>query len=138
MDEEVYVLTVGVPTPEKHQQLRIAAGMNGKSLEAISRGLPNTLFGVTIRRHGELVGMGRIIGDGGMFFQVVDIAVEPHHQGRGLGKRIVRTLVEHAHQIAPPGAYVSLLADGDAHHLYAKFGFRPTAPLSIGMSFSIR
>ena len=33
--------------------------------------------------------MGRVIGDGGLFFQVVDIAVEPAHQGRGLGKAIV-------------------------------------------------
>jgi len=33
----------------------------------------------------------------------------------------------------PPSAYVSLLADGEAHRLYAQFGFEPTAPASIGM-----
>ncbi|WP_373454357.1 hypothetical protein [Cereibacter changlensis] len=27
--------------------------------------------------------MGRLIGDGGCFFQIVDIAVDPSHQGQG-------------------------------------------------------
>ncbi|MFD2882298.1 hypothetical protein ACFTAO_51075 [Paenibacillus rhizoplanae] len=31
--------------------------------------------------------MGRVIGDGGCFFQVTDIAVKPSFQGRGLGKK---------------------------------------------------
>jgi hypothetical protein len=33
----------------------------------------------------------------------------------------------------PKGAYVSLIADGDAQFLYEKFGFRPTAPAAVGM-----
>ena len=38
----------------------------------------------------------------------------------------------------PDGAYVSLIADGDAHRLYSQFGFEPTAPHSIGMAHFIR
>jgi hypothetical protein len=34
---------------------------------------------------GETVGMGRLIGDGGCYFHVVDMAVLPHHQRRGIG-----------------------------------------------------
>ncbi|MHA6765334.1 hypothetical protein [Streptacidiphilus sp. PAMC 29251] len=34
---------------------------------------------------------------------------------------------------APAGAYVSLIADGEAGFLYEKFGFRQTAPASVGM-----
>lgn len=34
----------------------------------------------------------------------------------------------------PASAYVSLIADGQAHRLYAQFGFAPTAPASIGMA----
>ena len=37
-------------------------------------------------------------------------------------------------EIAPAEAYVSLIADGEAHRLYEQFGFRPTAPASIGMA----
>ncbi|WP_205618548.1 GNAT family N-acetyltransferase [Brevundimonas nasdae] len=81
--------------------------------------------------------MGRIIGDGGLFFQVVDIAVQPAHQGRGLGKAIVAALVEHLRATAPKGAYVGLMADGEAHRLYAQYGFELTAPRSVGMAFVI-
>lgn len=38
----------------------------------------------------------------------------------------------------PYGAYVSLIASGDAHRLYGQFGFTPTAPASIGMEMHIR
>lgn len=42
-------------------------------------------------------------------------------------------LVDELERRAPKGAYVSLIADGDARFLYEKFGFRDTAPVSIGM-----
>lgn len=76
--------------------------------------------------------MGRVIGDGGLFYQLV--AVDPHHQGRGIGKWIVQELIEELKRIVPAEAYVSLIADGQANSLYARFGFEPTAPDSIGMA----
>ena len=63
--------------------------------------------------------------------------MEPEHQGQGLGKRIVAALVEHLKANAPASAYVSLIADGDAQHLYAKYGFAPVMPASIGMAFKV-
>lgn len=35
----------------------------------------------------------------------------------------------------PESAYVTLVADGDAKHLYAKFGFVETAPHSVNMEY---
>ena len=135
--EHGYELTVGVPSIEDYCRLRVSAGLSPKSAEAAAAGLPNTLFGVLILKDKKVVGMGRVVGDGGLFYQVVDIAVEPAHQRRGLGKAIVGRIVEHLNQSAPAGAHVSLIADGDARHLYAQFGFEPTAPASIGMAFSV-
>jgi len=82
----------------------------------------------------EIVGMGRIIGDGGCFYQVVDIAVLPAHQGRGLGKLIMREIMRYVEEQVPASAYVSLIADGQAQDLYAQFGFTHTAPKSVGMA----
>ena len=131
---EGYVLAPGVATPEEYCALRLAAGMSGRSLKAARQGLPNTLFGVTVRVEGALVGMGRVIGDGALAMQVVDIAVQPGHQGRGVGKAIMTALMAHLRATAPASAYLSLLADGEAHRLYAQYGFKPTAPASIGMA----
>jgi ribosomal protein S18 acetylase RimI-like enzyme len=132
-----YNLVVGVPAIEDYCRLRVSAGLSPKSAEAAAAGLPNTLFGVLVLKDNKPIGMGRVIGDGGLFYQVVDVAVEPEHQRRGLGKAIVGKIVQHLQQSAPAGAHVSLLADGPAQYLYAQFGFKPTAPDSIGMAFKI-
>ena len=130
---DTYTLDPKAPSVDDYMRLRAAAGMHARSAEGAALGLPNTWFGVTIMHAGRAVGMGRIIGDGGTAFQIVDIAVEPAHQKKGLGKRIMAALMEHLTAEAPPRAYVSLIADGDAQHLYAKYGFAQTAPASVGM-----
>ena len=136
--EQGYHLRATVPSAEDYRRLRAAAGLSPKSAEGAAKGLPNTLFGVIVKRDGgKVVGMGRVIGDGGLFFQVTDIAVDPEHQRRGLGKAIVGEIVQYLKRAAPRGAYVSLIADGEAHRLYAKYGFKPTAPASIGMAMFI-
>lgn len=129
-----YALVVGTPVVDDYRRLRRVAGLSEKTQAAAEAGLPNTWFAVTIRHDGRTIGMGRIIGDGGTAFQIVDIAVEPEHQGKGLGKRIMAALVDHLRAKAPSSAYVSLIADGDAKHLYAKYGFEPVMPASIGMA----
>jgi GNAT superfamily N-acetyltransferase len=81
---------------------------------------------------GETVAMGRVIGDGGWYFHVVDMAVLPAHQRRGLGDRVLTWLLERIREQAPPDAWVSLMADPPGRKLYAKHGF--TVGDSLGMS----
>ena len=132
-----YQLIPGTPGTADYRRLRRVAGLSEKTQAAAEAGLPNTWFAVTVVLDGRAIGMGRVIGDGGTAFQIVDVAVEPEHQGKGLGKRIVAALVDHLRAHAPASAYVSLIADGDAQHLYAKYGFAPVMPESIGMAFKI-
>jgi ribosomal protein S18 acetylase RimI-like enzyme len=129
-----YSILLETPSVQTYCALRLRAGLSGKSREAAERGLPATLFAVQILCGAETVGMGRIIGDGGCFYQVVDIAVAPEHQGRGLGKLIMRELAAYIEAHVPDTAYVSLIADGKAQDLYAQFGFVHTAPRSVGMA----
>lgn len=93
MDER-YLLIREAPGPDAYRRLRDVAGLSPKSAEAAAAGLANTWFGVTVLHEGQAVGMGRIVGDGGCFFQIVDMAVAPEHQGRGLGKMIMQALLE--------------------------------------------
>lgn len=128
-----YTAHAETPTVDDYLRLRRIAGLSPRSMKAAQAGLPHTVAGVVIRHDGHAVGMGRAVGDG-LFYQVVDIAVDPAHQKRGLGKAIMGALMAQLAQVAPAEAYVSLIADGDAHHLYAQFGFAATAPASIGMA----
>jgi GNAT superfamily N-acetyltransferase len=132
-----YDLTELPPSVGEYMALRIAAGLSAKTEEAARLGLARTIHGVTVRLGAEAVAMGRVIGDGGCFFDLVDIAVLPAHQRRGLGRRIVAALMAYVHAHAPKSAYVTLLADGPARKLYEEFGFVATAPSSIGMGLKI-
>jgi GNAT superfamily N-acetyltransferase len=126
------------PDVDDYLRLRTLSGLSAKSPEAAAKGLGNTLYGVSLIQDGEMIGMGRVIGDGGCFFVVVDIAVHPDFQRLGLGKRIMQALDAWLRANAPVSAHVSLLADGDARHLYAQYGFIETAPASIGMGYSVK
>jgi GNAT superfamily N-acetyltransferase len=128
-----YTVSVEIPSVEDYCRLRRDSGLTPRSPLAAAAGLPNTVVGVLARCGDHAVGMGRVIGDG-LCYQVVDIAVAPAHQGRGLGKAIVSRLMQELKQFAPAEAYVSLIADGDAKHLYSQYGFEPTAPASMGMA----
>lgn len=135
MGEDSIQLVERFPGVDDYCRLRVEAGLSPKTREAASRGLPNTLYGVSLVRDGEAVGMGRIIGDGGTVFTVADIAVVPSLQGRGLGRRILVALDAWLRANVPESAYVTLVADGDAKFLYAKFGFVDSAPASINMEY---
>lgn len=129
-----YRLHAGVPSVEVFRRLRTDAGLSDKAPEAAALALPRTWYGVVLHHEGEPIGMGRIVGDGGTAFQIVDVCVHPAHQGRGLGKRIMAALTEELERRAPATAYVSLIADGPARFLYEKFGFADTAAHgSVGM-----
>lgn len=123
-----------VPGVEAYCRLRRDAGLTPRSEAAAAAGLPNTVFAVTIRNDGETIGMGRVIGDGTLFLQIVDIAIDPKHQGMGLGKAVMSALMDFIKRTSPGEVYVSLMADGAAHRLYSQFGFEPVAPKSQGMA----
>ena len=136
MSEVAIELGDRFPGVADYRRLRAATGLSAKSEPAALRGLANTPPGVSLLRDGEVVGMGRIVGDGGCFHFVVDIAVLPELQGRGLGKRIMGALDAWLRANAEPTAHVSLFADGQAKHLYAQYGFAESSH-SVGMFYRV-
>lgn len=132
-DNSAYRIEPRVPAIDDYMRLRLQSGLTPFSREAAEKGLPNSIFGVSLILGEVTVGMGRIIGDGGCFFQVTDIAILPDHQGRGLAKQIMAALSDFIATL-PKSAYVSLIADVPANRLYAQFGFEETAPRSVGMA----
>ena len=133
-----YVLESQTPTVEDYCHLRVATGLSPKTPAAARIGLAATLFAVQIRFDGKVIGMGRLVGDGGCHCQICDIAVLPQHQGKGLGKMVIQALMDYIHQQLPDSCYINLIADGDARYLYEKYGFTDVAPASIGMALMLQ
>lgn len=124
------------PTVERYQYLREASGLSPKTAIAASVGLENSLCCVIVidlENNDEVVGMGRIVGDGGCHCQVVDICVLPVHQKKGLGKLIMERLTDFIEDKLPKSCYINLIADGEAYTLYKQYGFDPVWPKSRGM-----
>ncbi len=133
-----YILRKEIPQISDYIGIRLAAGLSRKSEEAAQRGLRNSLFGVVVYTDGTPIGIGRVIGDGGCFYEITDIAVVPAHQKKGVGDMIMRAIMEYLQTNAPKTAYVSLMADHGTPHFYARYGFSFTEmPKSSGMYLRI-
>ncbi|MHA6203198.1 GNAT family N-acetyltransferase [Dyella soli] len=126
-------LALEVPAADEYRALRSAAGLSAMSAEAAATGLPASWCSVCVREGDELIGMGRVVGDGGLFLFVVDIAVAPAWQGQGWGRRIMQALMDEVHARAPSRAMIGLIAEGTAFEFYQQFGFRLVAPAAHGM-----
>ena len=133
-----YELKEEIPSVETYISIRLAAGLSRKSVEAASIGLPNSIFGVVVYCSDTPIGIGRIIGDGGCFFEITDMAVLPEHQRKGVGRQIMQALVQYLHTNAPSTAFISLHADHGTPEFYKKFGFKlAELPKSSGMYMRI-
>jgi GNAT superfamily N-acetyltransferase len=73
-----------------------------------------------------------VVTDHATFAYLCDVYVLEAHQGRGLGKALMRAVMAHP---ALTGARRTMLGTRDAHGLYAQFGFH--APPNDGRLMQI-
>jgi GNAT superfamily N-acetyltransferase len=81
----------------------------------------HSMFRCFVRSEGRLVGAGRALADGLDAAYLADIAVHPGHQGRGLGKEIVRDLVRQCRGHRK----IILYANPGTEPFYRQLGFLP-------------
>lgn len=112
------------PTPEEHRHLsarvRWAHAFHWPSMPS---SLDASLFGVVALDGETAIGMGRVVGDGVLYFYIQDVAVDPAYQGRGIGQRIVEAILKWIRATAPAHAFVGLFATDAALPLYTRNGF---------------
>ena len=134
-----YSLVMTPPTLSDYLRLRADSGLSPKTERQGAAALSGAWAAchVVHEETRAVVGMGRLLGDGGWYFHVIDMAVLPEHQRRGLGDAILTALLDRIRAAAPPGAYVNLLADPPGRRLYQRHGFTETAPCSVGMALRL-
>ena len=97
-------------------------------LATVERAIENSLcFGGFVG--GEQVAFARVISDFATFANLVDVFVLPAHRGNGYSKQLMQAVMAHPQL---QGLRRFTLATGDAHGLYAQFGFAtPARPQSL-------
>jgi GNAT superfamily N-acetyltransferase len=119
-----YQVIERTPTVQEYNRVRKSAGLSVKDRVAAERGLANTLFAVCVVHEETVVGIGRVIGDGGLFYDIVDIAVVAEEQQRGIGSLIMTALMQYIDQNALPSSIICLMANKGVASFYEKFGFK--------------
>lgn len=89
-------------TPAVYNALRESVGWTPHPADRAAPALARSLYTVTARVGDTPIGMARLVGDG-LYMLLVDVAVAPAWQGRGVGQALVaQTLFGHAVP-CPPG-----------------------------------
>ena len=125
MEKVQFELVDNALTPEDFVRLKVATGFLDRPLEQAEKALQNGLFNVAAICDGQVIGRGRLVGDGAMYWYLQEIIVLPEYQGNGIGKSIVNRLLEHIKETAIPGTGISvgLTAVKGKETFYEKFGF---------------
>jgi GNAT superfamily N-acetyltransferase len=133
-----YRLAATAPKPPEYCDLRSRAGLSSKTLEQATAAIAGSWSAchIVAESNSKPVAMGRVIGDGGWYFHIADMATHPDHQRRGLGAAVMKWLLQSIRSAAPDHPYITLLADPPGRTLYERFGFRETAPSSVGMKLN--
>jgi GNAT superfamily N-acetyltransferase len=102
--------------------------------DVVERSIANSLcFGAF---DGDVqVGFARAITDYATFAYLADVFVLPSHRGRGIGKRLMETVLAHPEL---RGLRRWHLVTRDAHALYAQFGFVPLEAPERHMAIAVK
>ncbi|MBN1877535.1 MAG: GNAT family N-acetyltransferase [Anaerolineae bacterium] len=131
-----YTITEQLPTPAQYNALRQAVGWGIYDEAVIENALPNTLYCVCTFVNDEIVGMARIIGDGGLVYYIQDVIVLPTYQRNGIGRRMMDKIMAYIEAHAHHNTIIGLMAAVGKEAFYEPYGFirRPDARRGAGMT----
>lgn len=113
-----------LPTITEYKSICNAVGWNDyMNFDVAEASLRQSLFGVVIQYEDDIVGMGRVIGDGNIYFYIQDIAILPDHQNKGLGNLIMTAINEFLKVNAPDKSFIGMFASHGKESFYKKYGY---------------
>lgn len=120
-------------TAEDFLRLKVAAGFKNRPIKQVEMALKNDLLDVVAVVNDEVVGMGRLVGDGVMYWYLQEIVVLPEYQGKGIGTSIVNYLLEYIKNNTEKDTFtcVGLTAAEGKESFYERFGFQKSRGMNI-------
>lgn len=124
---------------EEYNYLFDIVGWGSYPVEISKKALSNNIYSVSIYDNDNIIGYGRLIGDGIIFLYIHDIMVKPEYQGKGIGKTIMQKLLSKVEELRKenPDLLLYLGASKGKEDFYRKCGFitREEAGLGAGMIY---
>lgn len=121
------------PTFDEYISLRQSASWKLTEEIPTKNALENALYSVIATENEKVIGVGRVIGDGGLYYYVQDLIVDPDYQCRGYGRAMMSKLMNFIKQHASPGSIIGLMAAPGLEDFYREFGFESKPEYGTGM-----
>ena len=105
-----YSIETRIPKIEEYKLLCESVGWGDViNFEAAKIGLKQSITGVVVfNENSEVIGMGRMVGDGAIYFYIQDVVVVPKYQKSGIGTEILNKLCEYIKTTAPEKSFIGL------------------------------
>lgn len=108
---------------EEYQSLRKTTSWDMIEDDVVKKALENDLFSVCVYESEKLIGMGRVIGDGAIYFYIQDIIVAPEYKRKGIGKLIMKKVEQYISKTANNNSFIGLMAAAGVKEFYYTFGY---------------
>ena len=122
-----------LPTVSEYKHLRSLVGWWETDQDATHVALQNSIFSVVVTHDNLVIGIARIIGDGGLYFYIQDLIVHPDFQSQKIGRALMKELMAFIKENAKPGAFIGLMAAKGLEKYYSQFGFETRDQNAPGM-----
>ena len=141
-DYNMITLKENTLTVKDYLEIRSQVGWIELKEEQAVKALENSLYVIGAYDDDELVGMGRIVGDGAVICYVQDLIVIPNKQHTGIGSIVLEKLVQYVESLRMEESQMMLclMCAKGREPFYEKHGFiaRPTESLGPGMRQYLR
>lgn len=129
-------------TAEQFCDIQESVGFGRPKLLQTETAIKNSLYIVSVELDGEVVGMGRLIGDNSRIVYIQDLLIKPAYQKKGIGTEIINRLLNYIKCNALPNTTITvgLMSAKGKEDFYTKLGFRlrPNEKEGNGMMMNIK
>ena len=107
----------------EYQSLRQTTGWDEIEDAKVKVALEKDLFSVCVLDSGKVIGVGRVIGDGAIYFYIQDIIVSPQYQKQGIGRLIMENIESYLSEKTNENSFIGLMAAEGVKEFYKKYGY---------------
>ncbi len=130
-----YKIEHTAPVSDAFANLRTQVKWQNPDDKTLKVSIENSLFWVTVYDTDKLIGTGRIIGDGAMYFYIQDVIVAPSYQKQGIGHLVMTHIEDYLSNTCSNGATIGLFSAHGKESFYTQYGYvkRDGDVLGLGM-----
>ena len=101
----------------------------------IRKSIDNSVsYGAFLKDNNKQIAFARVITDFATTFYLCDVIVDENYRGMGVGKELVKTIINNDEI----GKLRGVLTTSDAHSLYKKFGFETESDILMGKKSNLK